>query len=242
MIVLVGAGATVLAVALAGGAWRSPGRRPEAGAPLLRTAAGGSRSSGPAAGLVAPVVVLVLAVALVLGPVVAVVGTVVVAAARVRAGRAVVRRRARAVESAVPDLLDLFVIAAAAGHTVHSCLVLVADRSPEPVRPAMLTARNAVLRGMPLSEALRDLGTGLGALGPSLTGALAASAATGAPLGPALRDVAVIARDRRRRDAENDARRLPVTLLFPLVCCVLPAFILLAVIPLLAASLASLEI
>jgi tight adherence protein C len=65
-------------------------------------------------------------------------------------------------------------------------------------------------------------------------------AATGAPLGPPLAAVAATARDRRRREAEAAARRLPVQLLFPLVCCILPAFGLLAVVPLLAASLRSL--
>lgn len=196
----------------------------------------------PSRGLVVSVVGLVVAVALVVGPVVAVAGTVLIGGARIRGARAVKRKRARAVDSSVPDLVDLFVIAAAAGHTVHACLHLVADRAPAPVRPALIDARSAVARGMPLAEALRALGERLGVLGPSLAGVLAASAATGAPLSPALRDVAAIARDRRRRDAENDARRLPVTLLFPLVCCVLPAFVLLAVVPLLAASLAALDI
>ena len=42
--------------------------------------------------------------------------------------------------------------------------------------------------------------------------------------------------DRRRR-AEARARRVPVLLLFPLVLCVLPAFGLLTVVPLLVGSL-----
>ena len=45
----------------------------------------------------------------------------------------------------------------------------------------------------------------------------------------------------RRREAEERARRLPVQLLFPLVVCVLPAFGLLAVVPLLAGSLPALS-
>lgn len=198
--------------------------------------------SPPSLALIVLVLGLVLAVAAVVGPLVAVVGVGLVGLARVRAGRAALRRRRRAVEVAVPDLVDLFVIAAAAGHPVQTCLIMVADRAPEPLRPALAGARSSLAHGMSLADALRDLGTGLGALGPSLTGALAASAATGAPLGSALSDVAAIARDRRRREAENEARRLPVTLLFPLVCCILPAFVLLAVVPLLAASLAALEL
>lgn len=222
---------------------REPGGSRRAGARSGVVTAGGVRpAAAPSARLVVPVVLLVVAVAAALGPAVAVGGTVVVGLARVRAARGALRRHQRAVEAAVPDLVDVFVIAAAAGHPVLPCLVMVADRAPEPLRPMLAEACTAVARGMPLADALRSLGAGLGVLGPALTGALATSAATGAPLGPALRDVALVARDRRRRDAETEARRLPVTLLFPLVCCVLPAFVLLAVVPLLAASLAALEI
>ncbi|NLD76740.1 MAG: hypothetical protein GX643_08735 [Acidimicrobiales bacterium] len=253
------AGGSVVAVALALGARLGSGTvrplRPAEPLAHERTGGGGTApaiSPGsrapdvaarpPPVPLIAAVVVLVLLVAAVVGPVVAVVGVAFVGLARVRAARSALRRRRRAVEVAVPDLVDLFVIAAAAGHPVQACVVMVADRAPEPLRPALSAARSSLAHGMSLADALAGLGAELGVLGPSLTGALAASAATGAPLGPALHDVASIARDRRRREAENEARRLPVTLLFPLVCCVLPAFVLLAVVPLLAASLAALEI
>jgi pilus assembly protein TadC len=55
-----------------------------------------------------------------------------------------------------------------------------------------------------------------------------------------LERVAEQARDVRRRHAEESARRVPVQLLFPLVACVLPAFVLLTVVPLLAGTLRSL--
>ncbi len=53
---------------------------------------------------------------------------------------------------------------------------------------------------------------------------------------PVLERLSVEARMVRRRRAEEAARRLPVQLLFPLVLCVLPAFVLLAVVPLLLAA------
>jgi tight adherence protein C len=64
----------------------------------------------------------------------------------------------------------------------------------------------------------------------------------GSPLTVPLERAADQARDLRRRRAEEAARRIPVMLLFPLVLCVLPAFVLLAVLPLLASSLQSLSI
>jgi tight adherence protein C len=49
-------------------------------------------------------------------------------------------------------------------------------------------------------------------------------------------------RAERRRRAEAAARRVPVKLLFPLVLCVLPAFGLLTVVPLLAGAATSLHL
>lgn len=59
----------------------------------------------------------------------------------------------------------------------------------------------------------------------------------GAALGPALEKAAAAARAERRRQAEAAARRIPLRLLFPLTLCVLPAFVLLTIIPTVAQSL-----
>ena len=67
--------------------------------------------------------------------------------------------------------------------------------------------------------------------------ALVGSIRYGAPIGPALDLVAADLRLRARRRAEVRARRVPVRMLFPLVTCILPAFVLLSVVPMVAASL-----
>jgi tight adherence protein C len=59
----------------------------------------------------------------------------------------------------------------------------------------------------------------------------------GTPLGPVLEHLVERSRDDRRRLAEVAARRVPVLLLFPLVCCVLPAVALMTVVPLIIGSL-----
>ena len=64
----------------------------------------------------------------------------------------------------------------------------------------------------------------------------------GVPLLPGLERTGLELRLDRRRAAELEARRVPVRLLAPLVTCVLPAFALLTVVPLLAASLEALPI
>ena len=70
-----------------------------------------------------------------------------------------------------------------------------------------------------------------------LADALLASDRLGAPVGPALARLATEERAALRRRAEAHARRVPVRLLFPLVFLVLPAFVLLTVVPGLAAGL-----
>ena len=62
----------------------------------------------------------------------------------------------------------------------------------------------------------------------------------GVPLAPGLERLGLELRLDRRRRVEEDIRRVPLRLLAPLLCCVLPAFGLLTVVPLLVASLRSL--
>ncbi len=151
-------------------------------------------------------------------------------------------RTERAVGAVVPEVVELFAIAASAGHPVVRCLTLVADRAPGPARPALGRARDRIDRGAATADALRALGPELGPVGVALVDALLLSASTGVALPPLLARVGEAARDRRRRTAEEAARRLPVTLLFPLACCTLPAFVVLAVVPLIAASISSLRV
>lgn len=169
-----------------------------------------------------------------------IVGILALLAARAFQVRQARRRADRCRAEAVPDLVDLFALAAAAGHPVWTCLEVVADRAPPAVRTDVQRAVLDVGRGEPLGRALGTLGTDLGPEGRALTDALAVAVASGAPLVPALERVVDAARAARQRAAEERARRLPVALLFPLVGCILPAFALLAVVPLLAASIAAL--
>lgn len=197
--------------------------------------------AGPRAGGAAVAVVLLVVALVVLGPA----GAAGAAIAAVLARAAILRRRrrrqTRAVDEAMPELIGLFVIAAAAGHPVAACVEAVAVRAPPAVRGALVEVTRRVARGAPLAESLERLGPTLGPLGPSLVDALVGAQRNGSPLAPVLGRVAATARDRRVRAAEEAARRLPVTLLFPLVCCVLPAFALLAVVPLFAGSLDALQ-
>jgi len=181
-----------------------------------------------------------LVAAVVVSPMVAVPAaalTWAVPAIRARARRLA---RDREVRTALPDTVDLFRLAVGSGLSVHQAVEAVARHAPPPVAATLAEARRRVELGERLGDAL-DVLDALGDPALALAAALRGAARYGSPLGAALERVAVDARVLRRRRAEEDARRLPVQLLFPLVLCVLPAFGLLAVVPLILASLQSLQ-
>jgi tight adherence protein C len=158
----------------------------------------------------------------------------------------VAARRRRAATDArlhdqLPDVVDLLTLTAGAGLPVGAALVALGDRPGGPLGAALARAGAHVRHGGSTAEALALLS----AAGPGarpLVDALAQHDRYGSPLLPALERVAIEARARRRRRAEEAARRLPVTLLLPLVLTTFPAFVLLTVIPLLAGSLGSLSL
>jgi tight adherence protein C len=175
------------------------------------------------------------------GPVGGVVAAAVaVGGPRVRA-RAAQRRRSAAIVGQVPDLIDLLRLAVESGLDVGSVLAVVADHldGEGEVAVALRRIGQRVGRGDRLVEALAELET-LGEPARALSEALVATQRHGVPLVPALERAGRDARDVRRRRREEAARRLPVTLLFPLVCCTLPALVLLTVVPLLVRSFPSL--
>jgi len=143
-------------------------------------------------------------------------------------------------QAAVPEFVDLVRLAVGSGTSVHQVLDAVVDHAPSPFMNVVHEVQRRVSLGERLGDAL-DAFDSLGESTRPLASALRASAFDGVPLGPALDRVATDARLQRRRSAEISARRLPVQLLFPLVLCVLPAFGLLAVVPLLVSSLGSLH-
>lgn len=156
------------------------------------------------------------------------------------------RRRARAVldelRRTLPEAVDLVALATGAGLTVGLAVQAVADRHDGPIGRAFAAATAEARRGRRLADALDAAAARLGADARPLFAALAASERYGAPLGDALDRLAADGRADRRRRAEEAARRVPVKLLFPLVLCVLPAFGLLTVAPMLAGALGSLRL
>jgi tight adherence protein C len=165
-----------------------------------------------------------------------------IAAWLIRRRSGVERARMAEIERTLPDAIDLLSLVVSAGVPPRRAIAMVAARCPAPHREAWagVTARTDAGEGF--VEALSRL---IVLLGPSvrpLVTALIAYEQDGVALGPALERCAAESHRRRRIRAEEAARRVPVLMLFPLVCCVLPAFGLLTIVPLLAGSVSDLQL
>jgi tight adherence protein C len=169
---------------------------------------------------------------------------------RRRVQRPARRRRAdaaerRAVADAVPDVVDLFAVAIASGLNPRLALAAVAERAPpSPLAAALVDVETRVsTTGARLADALERLPDDVGsdAVRPFVA-AITDAERYGTPIGPTLDRLADEARRTRQRRAEEAARRIPVKLLFPLVLCILPAFGLLTVAPLIAGGLRALRL
>jgi pilus assembly protein TadC len=140
----------------------------------------------------------------------------------------------RPAEPVLDDLAaccDLLAVAAASGATVTTAIQAVGDTGRGPVAAALGRAGEDVRRGTDLADAIGGLGRTLGPGGQALTTTLLTAASSGAPPAPSLLRLADSERRRARRRVEGRVRRLPVLLLLPLVGCILPAFVLLTLVP-----------
>ena len=162
-------------------------------------------------------------------------------AAPVLTARSARRRHDAALVDQLPDVVELLSLATAAGLPVTAALGAIANRPGGPLGAGIGRAAAHLRAGGPLAGALAQLGA-VGSQARPLVDALAHHDRYGSPLLPALERVAIEARARRRRQAEEAARRLPVTLLFPLLLTTFPAFVALTVVPLVAGSLGALNL
>jgi tight adherence protein C len=142
----------------------------------------------------------------------------------------------------LPEFVDLLTLTIGSGMTIPSAIDAVARRHDGPVAVELRRVTEDMARGRRCADALDDAAERIGPEVRGVFAALAASDRHGAPLTEALIRIADDVRTDRRRRAEEAARRVPVRLLFPLVLCVLPAFALLTVAPLLAGALRSLRL
>lgn len=158
-----------------------------------------------------------------------------------RARRRLRTDRADRIATALPDVIELFAVAVRSGNTVAGATRRVSEWTPGEFGDELRRCVRQSEHGRPMSEALEELAVRLGPAVRPLVSALVASELHGAPIGSGLARLAAESRSDRRRRAEAAARRLPVLLLFPLVVCVLPAFALVTVVPVIVETVAAFD-
>jgi tight adherence protein C len=146
------------------------------------------------------------------------------------------------VDAEVPQLLDLLAAASSAGLSAPLAL----KRAVEAVRGPLADELKDVLVAVDLGGRWRDeLRSAADRLGlPDFRRAVAAMTRTetlGASLADSTAELAATVRHSRRAAVTERARTAPVKMLFPLVFLVLPAFLLLTVVPVLLTTLQSIR-
>jgi Flp pilus assembly protein TadB len=147
---------------------------------------------------------------------------------------AAARRRRELLEAQLPHVVDLMVAALAAGAAPGAALARVADVTERPVAEELRGYASRLSLGADPVSVWRSLAAHpqLGRLGATLL----RSAESGAQVTGALTRLAEELRSRRRSEVETRVRQVEVKAAVPLGVCLLPSFVLLGVVPLVAGS------
>jgi tight adherence protein C len=157
------------------------------------------------------------------------------------AARAARRRRAE-IDAEIPQLLDLLAAGSSAGLAAPLALRRAADGLQGPLAHELRLSLDAVDLGSRWRDELRSLADRLQL--PDLARAVSTVTRTetlGSSLSDSTVELAATVRAARRAATTERARTAPVKMLFPLVFLVLPAFLLLTVVPVLLTTLQSIR-
>jgi len=149
-----------------------------------------------------------------------------------------VRRRRARLEAELPHVVDLMTAALAAGAAPTTALALVAGVVDPPMAEELRSWTTRLDLGTDPATAWASMARHpqLGRLGMTLH----RSAESGAPVAAALLRLSEDLRDRRRAAVEERVRQVEVKAAVPLGVCLLPSFVLIGVVPLIAGSVSGL--
>lgn len=150
------------------------------------------------------------------------------------------RRKAMATVRLLDELsavVEILRVAVGGGLGVRSAFEVTVANTPADRDAGLGRVVEELDRGAVLDSALDVWASRVGQPASELSVILKSADRHGVAIGDALEHLAADLRRRRRRQAEERARRLPVTMLVPLVICVLPAFVLVTVVPMLVVGI-----
>lgn len=145
------------------------------------------------------------------------------------------RIRVQKIAEALPDSLDLMVVCLEAGLGLNSTILRVGEERSamdDPLGDEFSQVAVEIREGRPRDESLRGLAERNGVEDlKALTALIIQNDKLGASMGKTLRAHADVLRTKRRQRAEEEARKLPIKILFPLAFFILPVLFIVAVGP-----------
>jgi len=141
----------------------------------------------------------------------------------------------------IPEFIDAVVLLMLSGSTPAQSLIAVPTWLEPPLREIIADVSHQLLRGNRLSDCVTSLRQLIGSPALALVDALLSADRDGQSIANTLDRLSNESRTQRRRQLDADIRRLPVRLTFPLVCCILPSFVMLGVVPMIATALVHLN-
>jgi tight adherence protein C len=145
------------------------------------------------------------------------------------------RIRMRKISEGLPDSLDLMVVCLEAGLGLNATIMRVGDERSamgDALGDEFAQVASEIREGRPRDEALRGLADRNGVEDlKALTALIVQNDRLGASMGKTLRAHADVLRTKRRQRAEEEARKLPIKILFPLALFILPVLFIVAVGP-----------
>jgi len=141
-------------------------------------------------------------------------------------------KRQQKLERALPDALDLLTVCVEAGLGFDAAIAQVAQKTEGPMAAECSRVLQEMQFGKSRVEALRALSerTTVTQLRTFVT-ALVQASELGVPVATVLREQAKDMRMRRRQRAEEQAQKVPVKILFPLIFCLFPALFVIVIGP-----------
>ena len=141
-------------------------------------------------------------------------------------------KRQRALQADVADTIDQLTICVEAGLAFDAALARVATSSDGPLSEELRRTLSDIRAGVPRAQALHSLADRAQiAEVRQLVGALLQSQKHGVSMADTLRVQSAEIRLKRTQRIEEKAAKLAVKLLFPIVFCFLPVFVIITVVP-----------
>jgi tight adherence protein C len=141
-------------------------------------------------------------------------------------------RRQQQLRKELPDALDLLTLSVEAGLGFDAATAQVAKSMPGALAREFARMLHEMQMGQRRADALRALASRTTVIElRTVATSLVQAGELGIPIAHVLREQASQMRIRRRQRAEEEARKLPVKVIFPLILCLFPALFIVVIGP-----------